>query len=266
MKTAASCVAFVCLLLLGVGSAIASLPVADLSQPVSISGQWRFQPGDDPAWAAVDLDDSSWIDTTVPASYPQGLAGYGGMLWYRLTLDLDLSRPSVSENVGALAVNLGNIMSAYELYAGGQRIGGVGRLPPQQQVVYDHHRAFSIPASAVDTDGRLVLALRVWRDPEAPDYFETGPYQGEFLLGNVGDLRERMLRKALLPKFVLAVLYLVVGLYHLLIARRNPVLKEFFWFGLFTVAMAVYTFETSQSRFFVDIPYLWHKKIEFQIL
>jgi signal transduction histidine kinase/DNA-binding NarL/FixJ family response regulator len=228
MKTAASCAALVFLLLLRAGSASAALPVDDLSKPFSISGQWRIQLGDDPAWAAVDLDDSSWSLTTVPAAYPEGHAGYTGMLWYRLTLDLDPSQPSVLDNLGALAVTLGDVMSAYEVFAGGQRIGSVGRLPPEPQAVYDHHQTFSIPTSAIDSDGRLVLAMRVWRDPGAPDSWETGPHGGEYLLGNVGDLREGMLQKALL--------------------------------------LAGYTFETSQSRFFVDVPYLWHKKIEFLLL
>ena len=97
--------------------------------------------------------------------------------------------------------------------------------------------------------------MRVWRNPAAPDSWQTGPYYGDFLLGNVGELRERMLRKALLPNLVLAVLYFVFGLYHLLIARRNPALKEFLWFGLLSIALAGYTFETSQAKFFIDIPY-----------
>ncbi len=266
MRLAAQVGALAGLLLLAGLPVSAAVSVSDLTEPVTIAGQWKFRLGDDPAWAAAGLDDSGWQTTGVPAHSPAGYAGYAGMLWYRVTLQLDLSRPSVRENLGALAVMMGNIMSAYELYAGGQKLGGMGRLPPSPEPHYDQHEVFAIPASAVGADGRLVLALRVWRSPAFIRQWETGPYFGDFLLGNVGDLRSELLRQALLPKVVLAALYLVLGLYHLLIARRNPVLKEFFWFGLFSVVLAGYTFETSQSKFFIDIPHLWHKKLEFLLL
>ena len=188
------------------------------------------------------------------------------MLWYRLTLDLDLSSPSVREQLGVLALVVGDVMSAYEIYVGGVRLGGVGSMPPSPRAVYDRRATWQIPADTISSEGRLVIALRVWRDPELPPSWDTGPYGGEFLLGNLGELRASMLGKALLPHVVLAALYLVLGLYHLLIARRNPVLKEFFWFGLYSVALAGYTFETSQGKFLVDLPFSWHKEIEFLLL
>jgi signal transduction histidine kinase/HPt (histidine-containing phosphotransfer) domain-containing protein/ActR/RegA family two-component response regulator len=266
LKPAAWCSALLALLILAAVPTRAGQVVTDLSEPVSIAGEWRFQVGDDPAWSAADFDDSDWHSTTVPASAPAGHTGYGGMLWYRLALELDVSQPSVSQQLGALAVVIGDVQSAYEVFAGGIRLGGVGEMPPRPQAVYDRRQTWSIPPEAVSDDGKLVLALRVWRDPERPASWDTGPYGGEFLLGNVGELRAHMLRKALIPSLVLAALYLVLGLYHLLIARRNPALKEFFWFGLLSIALAGYTFETSQSKFFVDVPYLWHKKLEFLLL
>ncbi len=242
------------------------MTVADLTEPVSIAGQWKFRPGDESAWAAADLDDSAWQTTEVPAHAPRGNEGYTGMLWYRLTLELDLSRPAVRETLGALAVTIGNVMSAYEIYAGGEKLGSIGRLPPEPESRYDERTTWAIPASAVREDGRLVIALRIWRSPAISRGWETGPNFGDFLFGNVGDLRAELIRKALLPNVVLAAIYLVLGLYHLLIARRNPGLREFFWFGLFSTVLAGYTFETSQAKFFLDIPYLWHKKAEHLLL
>ncbi len=245
--------------------AVAAIPVNDLSAPVSIAGNWKFQPGDDLAWAAPDFDDSDWQATPVPANAPVGLGGYSGMLWYRVTMNLDMSSPSVRATTGALAVTIGHVMSAYEIYAGGQKLGGVGGLPPTPESRFDEQRTWSIPASAIGPDGRLVLALRIWRSPQAGGW-ETGPFYADFLLGNAGDLRALAMRNALLPNTLLACLYLVLGVYHLLIARRNPVLKEFFWFGLFSIALALYTFETSQAKFMVEAPYLLHKKIQYLVL
>jgi signal transduction histidine kinase/CheY-like chemotaxis protein len=239
------------------------LQINELDEVVSIAGLWRFRTGDEPNWAAPDLDDGGWEQVVVPAASPEGHAGYAGMAWYRVTINLDLNAPSVRQQLGSLGVTLGAVASAYELYAGGQSLGGVGGLPPRPGIVYDQHKTYQIPASAVDSDGRLVLALRIWRYEELGPHWETGPYDGPFLIGNIGELRSASVRNALLPNVVLAALYLAVGLYHLFIARRNPALKEFFWFGWLTVVLACYSLETSQWKFAIDIPYILHKKIEF---
>jgi hypothetical protein len=253
-------------LLLAAVSPAQAMPVNDLSEPQSIAGQWRFQIGDDTSWGSPALDDSSWAKTAVPAHSLDGYEGYSGIFWYRLTLKLDLSQPSVHDRAGALAVMLSNIQSAYELYAGGEFIGGVGELGERPVVTYDKRATFPIPAAAVASDGTLVLALRVWRDPTLSKRWETGAYSGKPLLGDVGDLRALSMRGALLPSLPLTAIYLVLGLYHLLIARRNPVLKEFFWFGWICLLLSVYTFETSQAKFLLDIPYWLHKKLEFSSL
>ena len=84
----------------------------------------------------------------------------------------------------------------------------------------------------------MTLALRVWRNPQISPAWETGPYYSEFLSGNVGKLQNQLVTEAFWPNAILAAVYLVLGLYHLLIARRNTGLREFFWFGLFSVVLA----------------------------
>ncbi len=239
------------------------LEINKLDETVAMAGLWQFRTGDDPNWASPTLDDSDWEQVAVPAVSPEGHQGYAGMAWYRVTINLDLSEDSVRQQLGSLGITLGAVASAYELYAGGQLLGGVGGLPPEPGIVYDQYKTYQIPASAVHSDGRLVLALRIWRYENLGSHWETGPYDGPFLIGNIGELRSASMRNALLPNVVLAALYLAVGLYHLFIARRNPALKEFFWFGWLAVALACYSFETSQWTFTIDIPYLLHKKIEF---
>ena len=238
----------------------AAVSVEDLAKPVSIAGVWQFQIGDEPGWAAPGLDDSNWKQAGMPSSASQDSVDYAGMAWYRLTIQLDLGNPAVREQLGALAVSLGAVRSAYEVYAGGRKLGGVGALPPEPEVVYDRYRTYPIPASAIDEQGKLVLAMRVWR---ASGEAEQNPYQGPFMLGNVGDLRSSELLNAIVPNFVMAVLYLAIGLYHLLIARRNPSMREFFWFGWFALALACYSFETSQFKYSFDLPFILHKKLEY---
>jgi len=251
------------LLVFSAGASAEPLVIANLDEARSIAGVWQFRTGDDPAWAAPYLDESNWASVTVPAAAPEGYQGYTGMAWYRLTIDLDLDDVSVQQQLGSLGITLGAITSAYEVYVGGALLGGVGGLPPQQKIVYDQHKTYPVPRSAVDDSGRLVLALRIWRYEGLGSRWEMGPYGGPFLIGNIGELRSEAVRSALLPNVVLAVLYLAIGIYHLFIARRNPALKEFFWFGWFALALACYALETSQWKFTFDLPYVLHKKIEF---
>ena len=59
---------------------------------VELAGPWKFQVGDDPAWAQPDFDDSKWEDVDLtPGSRgialgwtARGHAGHSGYAWYRL--------------------------------------------------------------------------------------------------------------------------------------------------------------------------------------
>ena len=74
---------------------------------------------------------------------------------------------------------------------------------------YDRHRTYTLPPTAIEPDGRLVLALRVW-NPKL-DALDSGPYEGSFLIGPLDTLIRQELTSEL-PHLVLAMLYLLVGL------------------------------------------------------
>ena len=154
-----------CLLVMGqavhartAGAEMPNVSAENLRQGLSLRGQWRFQPGDDSAWAAVSLDDSVWSSMGLPERWPQGgFPDVGHMAWYRLSLQLDPQLLQDDKQLAQLAVRMGKVLSAYELYAGGELMGGVGSMPPLSEVTYDRERVFQIPASAVGEDGTLVL-------------------------------------------------------------------------------------------------------------
>lgn len=250
------------LLTLLVSTPAFAISIANLDEPVSIAGSWKFQTGDNPAWADPAFNDGDWQQVLVPARVPEGHSGYTGIAWYRMRIDLNLSDESTQAQLGALAITLGSIASAYEVYIGGNMAGGVGRLPPEPSIRYDEHKTYPVPRSAINEQGEILIALRIWRYEGAGEQWEIGPWEGPYLIGNVGQLTQKQVTDALLPNVVLSALYLVVGLYHLLIARRNPAMREFAWFGWLAIALGLYAFETSQWKYALDIPYILHKKIE----
>lgn len=139
-----------------------------------LSDGWRFHTGDDPRWAAADIDDSGWetLDLGAPASSIDGDVGlpnyvggwmvhghpdYRGYAWYRR---------KVAIPAGARAWDVlgpGIVDDGYELYWNGARMGGLGRLGDSPRMVGTRPMIYALPADAAGTTG--VLAIRVFMKP-----------------------------------------------------------------------------------------------------
>jgi len=234
-----------------------------LRESVSLRGMWRFQPGDDPAWASPRYDDAGWAGMAVPGRWPRGgFPESGQFAWYRLSLKLD--REQIGPDLlSRLAVRMGKVLSAYELYAGGRLVGGVGKLPPLSEVNYDRQRVFQVPAAAVSPDGHLLLALRVWGgDVDSVNAWPAGPSSGEYLLGEYDSLLMDGIISEV-PGLLFCVLILAFGCYHLYLYRRNPSLDPYLWFGLMALDIGIYGLMLTQWKYLADFSFLAMKKIEF---
>ena len=229
--------------------------VPSLAEPVPLAGRWQFHPGDDPAWAAPQLDDSPWQTIRVPGAW--GRLGHEdvAVAWYRLTLRL--SRGALADHP-PLGISLGNVSTGYQLYAGGELLGEVGGPPPE--MAYERHRTFAIPRRTVADDGSLVLALRIWR-ADAVGRLSGGIRQTP-LFGRLEMLVRRESR-AQAPGLALTVLFFFVGLYHLQLYRRRPEQRAYLWFSLLVVGTAVYTFLSSQQRFWLSDDFVLLKEWEY---
>ena len=236
------------------------------NEPVNIAGPWKFHIGDDPRWAQPQFDDASWQSLQVPMDWGlQGFAGYSGFAWYRLTIEL-CGTSCTAEAIDAdilhrLAVTLGKVQSAYELYAGGVLLGGMGSLPPSARIHYDEFGTFRIPRSAISAEGKLVLALRVWRSELAGQAWEGGAYDGPFIIGPVELLTSQFFSSQMLV-LVLSAVYLVLGCYHCYLYTRHRAFVEMLWFGFFAITVAVYSVMSSQWRFALPLEFATLKKIE----
>jgi PAS domain S-box-containing protein len=115
------------------GTLSATLPELERDAPLWLSGEWRFHPGDDPAWAAPDAPDEGW--TPVPACIcgadrlrPGGgalpSAGGARVGWFRLHV-----RAGAELRAVPLALSFFRGYGAAEVYANGRlvfRTGEVG--------------------------------------------------------------------------------------------------------------------------------------------
>ncbi|MBM3529379.1 MAG: hypothetical protein FJX62_14910 [Alphaproteobacteria bacterium] len=132
------------------------------AQPIESAGLsllfgWRFQGGDNRAWADPRHDDRAWAAVDVPGLWSaQGLSASRGYAWYRVRFRVRDEWRAVP-----LAVSLGRIVNADEVYLNGVRIGGYGIAADGFYDARNKARAYRLPASALDPAGENVLAVRV---------------------------------------------------------------------------------------------------------
>jgi diguanylate cyclase (GGDEF)-like protein len=265
---------FVALLLLCLGAELPAHAVEfqleSADQVVQLHGAWRFRAGDDLRWADPDYNHGPWDNILVPRDWRrQGHEDLTGFAWYRATVNIGGLDKQERDLAHELGISVGKVHSAYDLYLGGIRVGGAGRFPPNPVPVSDRERIFSIPPEAIDDNGNLLVALRVWRHPTLGESSTSGLFEGNYLIGPSFELTRRVWFKEVLA-LMLAVTYMGFGIYHLFLYARNPKLKEFLWFGVIACLVAVYTLEISQWKHVVSwlsgIPYLLHKKIEYGVI
>ncbi len=245
--------------------AVAGTSAAD-AQPavepsIDISGIWLFRPGDETEYARPDYDDSAWEAMQVPVGWKRGRSPGAEIAWYRK----DVRLPAESDRTDPdLGVAIGKINSAYEIYAGGILLGGVGRLPPFPSQNYDQLGIYRIPSQAIASDGRLVLALRIWRADSS--VARTGaPVEGPFRVGPHLELLRRQLH-ADLPELVLAWLFALGGVLHLYLFVRRRNAHEYALFGALCIAVGLYVFLRTQWKFELSDDFLLLKKLEHLIL
>ncbi len=145
---------------------------------VRLNGPWRFHIGDNLRWSRAGFNDSNWrnvsfsaprdandgdigIGRYAPGWSAKGYPGYHGFAWYRMGLTLASPKTGRVELLGPWAVD-----SAYQLYANGRLLGGVGDVSTTPPRAYSYHypRMFVLPLD-VSNARRIVLALRVWAGP-----------------------------------------------------------------------------------------------------
>jgi hypothetical protein len=202
----------------------------------TIDAQWRFHPGDDPAWASPSFDDSSWplLSTGEDGrrTMNRHLTGYS---WYRLRLKL----PATPQQLG---IDIGHINSAAEVYADGQLIGANGIMRPKPDWSDQFHaNAFPLPISL---NGRWVeIAVRVWKSPVASSYSGSGflrhPIVGALPLLETAKrvAFDNAVGENLVPA-IAELLKLVLGCFSLglfLLDRRST---EYAWLALWAIGTA----------------------------
>ena len=200
---------------------------------------WRYHPGDDPAWARPDLDDSRW-DTLNPTRPRRELAPAlsAGISWLRLRFRLGDSLRLRAP------VLLPFYLGAAEIYVNGKLLRRDGVLS-------------AVPTKVQATSMRLEpLELPAGFGPEGVLAVRFAPYQSRLssLQHGMEDMSlfaitlqtERRLRQyqeeklsALLVYYVTAAAFLLLTLLHLAFFRYNPAQLANRYFARYTFTLAL---------------------------
>lgn len=125
---------------------------------VDLTGEWKFEVGDDPAWSDPKLDDSKWEQLRVPGQWEdQGFPGYDGFAWARKTF-----RVPASSSGDALYLRIGNVDDADEVYVNGILIGYTGELPPHYEGGYGEYRQYPLAPGLLRWGQENLIAVRIF--------------------------------------------------------------------------------------------------------
>jgi diguanylate cyclase (GGDEF)-like protein len=224
---------------------------------IELDGAWQFRAGDDETFAEPDFDDRGWDAHGVSAPWKEG--GYpetDQMAWYRRTIEIPADARPTQWGIRVVAVR-----NAYEMYVDGERLGGVGSLPPAASINYDRQRVFLVPEHMV-ADGSLVVALRVWGGSDlAVASTDGGPRTSGFLLGDYTGLVQAMDAEQV-PVLIFAALFCALGVYFTYLGARNRQLSGYWWFGLSAIDVGLWLLTQTQTKYFLDLPFIVFEKWE----
>jgi hypothetical protein len=217
----------------------ASFDLARDRQPlVALEGQWRFHPGDNPAWANPALDDSQWPLLRSDQSWStQGYPAVSGYAWYRFTLLLPAGSPPSS-------ILFAPIYTSYEVYLDGHLAGVSGKMPPviAPYAMFQFH-AFPLPETGAQPRA-IHVALRVWHSAIWASYIGGGPSRPGSLFGDTRLIRQELRHRVTLHKvifedaYVYSLVAALVGCTILGLFFFRPREHEYLWFAVLLLSGA----------------------------
>lgn len=149
-------------------------------ETISLLGKFKYHEGDQLEWAEPDYDDSNWRIENLTSSGTQ--LGYpkGGIGWYRFEFEITEALANIR-----LALDLGNLYGADEVYVNGMLIGKSGSFGKYYTIPALPFRLYEIKNHLIEK-GKNILAIRVLQlpgetggmiggNPRIGDFYTVGP-------------------------------------------------------------------------------------------
>ncbi len=183
---------------------IEDLPALDAPSTPALAvtdGEWRFQPGDDPAWKDPGYDDSAWRQVHLPGHWSDiNYRAENSYAWYRRRITI----PAAMRGK-AIILLIGKVDDVDETFVNGVKVGGLGSFPPGYSTAWEISRRYPVPARLLKGDGTDVVAVRDYNGQADAGIYEaatpphrSGPFDAEseggtaqgYTVGGVGWYRK----------------------------------------------------------------------------
>lgn len=151
--------------------------IATFAQNIDISRDWKFQFGDNPAWAQLEIDDSQWKPMTQLCFVEDiGYPDFKGFAWFRKKIMVPSSLKTNAEKYGYINLVLGGIDDSDQGFFNGKMVGESGKLPPDEYVQgFYTFRIYKIDPKDVLWDKENIISVRLF-DNLGQGGFYKGPY------------------------------------------------------------------------------------------
>jgi AraC-like DNA-binding protein len=208
------------------------LHISDPQKKYDISGEWKFQPGDDMRWADPAFDDSRWEIKKIPWSVSI-FSGQKHAGWYWARLHFTINEEIIKNK--PLFIYIFRAFHAYEVYLNGKKIGGRGILPDTsgtwKWTIGGLPRICSREEASSGNDN--VLALRIYKGEDV--------IVDSFVINNGAiepyDLGSNYFHVLSLITYIMAAIFFFTGIYHLFVFSRREN-KVNLWYALFIITLS----------------------------
>lgn len=142
---------------------------------LDMSGEWKFQKGDNMEWSSSSYNDTDWNNLRVPGYWEaQGHKNYDGFAWLRK--EVNISRALSNQK---LVLMLGKIDDTDQLYINGQLVGDTGLMWQRGDTrISDNEwqelRGYYIPDGLLKPDQPNLFAIRIY-DAKVDGGIHEGP-------------------------------------------------------------------------------------------
>lgn len=212
--------------------------IYNLNAPITLEKGWKFRKGDNIDWKDTYVEESLWIERSIPdygISKTETISGYH---WYRCKF---LLPENFSPPQEPLAIQLGKLRDYDETYFNGHLIGKTGVLTPNMDLDFHKIRIYSIPTELLKA-GENIISIRL---------YASTSQQGIKSIPII-DKEEKLLSKLYLKNLMpisFGHIFIIMGIYFILGTFVRGMRVENSFFGLFSVSIGLYTLIRSQYRY-----------------
>ncbi len=230
---------------LALAPGVGSVSAEDLTE--SLEGEWLFSPIDRQEFAQPQFDDTRWVKVTLPGNLDDVEPVAGRAFWLR-------TRTNLGRGDSNMALVLGRVWDMDQVYFNGHLIGE--QWQERSAVHYNRPRVYTIPQDIIE-NGENVIAIRM----AGAFADQVGLTDGPLEIRRVQDA-ERALFLDELTNLVYAAIYLITGLFFIILYRRIPEFIEYRWYGFFAITFALQQFLRNEFRFAFGDFFLIYKYLE----